>query len=358
VFSQGYILYMRNSILMAQQFDPDALEYTGDGAPVTEAVSYLEGWSHGIFDASPDGKLIFRSGKVNIGSNLLLMDSTGAILDTVGEQATQFTPKFSPDGERVATDVRDGNSGGTDIWIHNLQRGIRTRFTFDSADEFTPKWSPDGDRIAYIAQVDSVTHVLVKTTTGAGKPELLAEINVSTLFLLSWSADGKLLFAVNAPNGQSDIWVIPLDTSIQPYALLESQFDEGDAVLSHDGRWLAYSSEETGRPEVYVSPFPELNGKWQVSINDGDRPRWSSDGTKIYYLDNDDFINVAEVSASGSAFKVGEVSKLFQIKGSRPGSIYDIHEPPLRFLVNQEPGAGNATTQISFINNWQVGFSE
>ncbi len=358
VFSQGHILYMRNNILMAQPFDTDALEHTGDGAPVAEAVSYLGAWSHGIFDASPDGKLIFRSGAIFNGSNLLVMDSTGTILDTVGEQTQQYTPRFSPDGESVASDVRDENTDGTDIWIHNIQRGIRTRFTFDSADEFTPTWSPTGDRIAYVAQVDSITHVLVKTTSGVGEPELLAEINGNSLFLMSWSADGKLLFAENSSNVQTDTWVIPLDTSIQPYPLLEAQFDETEAVLSRDGQWMAYTSDETGQSEVYVSPFPELNGKWQVSIDGGAKPRWSSDGRRIYYLDDDDFINVAHVSAIGSVFKAGKVSKLFQVRGFRLGTVYDVHDSPLRFLVNQVAGDGNATTQISFINNWQVGFSK
>ncbi len=361
VFSQGHILYMRNDILMAQLFDPSSLKYTGDAAPVAEGVSFSLGWSHGGFDASSDGKLLFRSGDVSVGSSLLIFDSSGNILDTVGEPATQYTPRFSPDGEHVASDIMDPNSNNTDIWLHDLRRGIRTRLTFDSASEYTPIWSPTGDRIAYIAQMNGTTQVLVKSTTGAGEPELLAEIESAGLFLNCWSADGKLLIATDEAKGRIDIWAIPLEKDKKPYPLLESQFNEGGPAISPDGHWIAYSSDQNGKSEVYVSPFPEMNGKWQVSINKGEYPHWSADGQRIYYLDGldgEDFINVAEVSARGSTFKAGRVRQLFQIRGFTLGTVYDLVDSPLRFLVNQAPDNVNMSTQMTFINNWHVGFSE
>ena len=168
-----------------------------------------------------------------------------------------------------------------------------------------------------------------------------------------WTADEKYIIAqAFDAKTNGDIWVIPADGSSPPFAYLKSEFGEVLGRVSPDGRWMAYFSDESGKGEVYVSQFPKPLGKWQVSNHEGGRPRWSRDGKKIFYTDNDDFVCEAEVNASGTAFAVGQIRRLFKINGARPGLIYDVFGNGERFIVNQNPETSEARTYLNLVQNW------
>jgi Tol biopolymer transport system component len=351
-YSQGHILYMRENTLMARPFDVGGLEFTADGFPIAENISYLENWSRGVFSASPDGKLAFREGSVSTGSQLVIYDSIGGIIDSVDDQVQQYSQEWSPDETQIAVDINDQSSSQWDIWIHHLGRGIKTRLTFDSDDDYTPVWSPNGEEIAYITDRGNSFEINIKPISGAGAKKLVHSSNLG-LELFDWSADGRYLVFGKNENAE-DLWALELKDSAEAFPLFATEFREREARFSPDGRWIAYMSTESGKEEVYVSPFPGPGGKWQVSNNEGDRPHWSADGTKLFYLDNDETINVAEVDGSGSGFRVGKVKKLFEINGYRPSDVYEVSNDGSRFLVNSKLQDARPTTTITLIQNWHA----
>ncbi len=354
-FARGYIVYAIGNTLMAHPFDTDKLELTGDGQPIAEDVSIVGNYSRSLFTLSPDGKMIYRAGQLQLGAMITVFDTSGLVLDTIGDWERQYTISLSPDERYVACEIED-QSSSVDIWIHDLVRGIKRRMTFDSLNSFTPIWSPDGESLAYVTQSGDSTIVYRKSSSGMGDATRLFA-SKENMFLSSWSADGKYLFASKRSN-QSDAWIIPLDSADKSRRLFDLASDNEQAVLSADGRWLAFTSEESGNLEVYVTSFPALSGKWQVSINDGDRPRWSADGKRLYYLDDKDVINVAEVDGSGSSFRPGAVRKLVKISGSRPGNVYTINSDGTKFYVIQLPGGESNVEPFVMIQNWDASLTD
>ena len=350
VYADGQVFFVRERTLMALPFDPGARSATGDAVPVAERVSTMPNWSRGIFTVAESGLLVYREGDVSAGSQLEIMGLDGSPQRRVGPAVTQYNVRVSPDGKRLAVDNEDLASANVDIWIWDLEREIRTRLTFDEAVDRNPIWSPDGSQIAYFSIRSNGKGLYVKATDGTGEARQILTTE-GRLFPTSWSPDGKYITGFEMKAGTTDIWVVRADGSTEPENFLAGHLGEWDPAFSPDGRWLAFSSDETGREEVYVTPFPGPGGKWQVSTNEGDRPRWSADGMHIYYLDNDDHLNVAEVDGSGAAFNVGKVRQLFELNPSRPGCIYDLFGDGERMVVNHRLGM-DQMTRLVLVQNW------
>ena len=172
------------------------------------------------------------------------------------------------------------------------------------------------------------------------------------ILVTDWTPDGRLIaYSSVSPQG-SDIIIIPLDPDTEPFPYMQTtNFGEWDAQFSPDGRWIAFSSDESTEEEVYVASFPGPGGKWQVSQSQGDRPIWSPDGRTIFYLDNEDRVTSAAVEISGGALKIGQVKTRFSINGQRPGNIFCLMDGGQRILVNQAPVGGD-NSLIVLIQNW------
>ena len=349
-FANGNILFMREGALMAQPFDASGLELAGDAIPIAENVSYLNDWHRGVFSASPSGHLVYRVGDVAQGSNLLIVDRQGQVLDTVGDQAPQYGPKVSHDGKFITIDISDQTGVNTNIWIHDIERGIKTKFTFGINTDRSPIWSPDDKQMIYASIATDSNRIYLKSVGGADSAKMLYQ-SAYQMFISDWSNNGQFV-AFTHQTGKLDIWILPILSGGEPYPYLQTPFNEGQPVFSPDGRWLAYSSNETDKPEVYVAPFPNHTGKWQVSTNRGTRPRWSTDGTKIYYFDQKDKIMVADVDGKGASFKIGQVQPLFQFDNPFfTGRIFDVFPDGERFLLNVYP-AGQSKSQAMLVQNW------
>jgi hypothetical protein len=194
--------------------------------------------------------------------------------------------------------------------------------------------------------------MLRKNIDGISAPETLAVFPGEAWPSSGISPDGTLLVvSVLDDNGIWSTWIVPVDGSQQPYRYNSSAFTEGWMEVSPDGRWIAYMSTESGDEQLYVATFPEFKGKWQVSTDNGDRPRWRADGKELFYLDRDDNIMVAEVDGSGSTFRVGKISTLFKIDAARPGNIYDVWGDGQRFIVNTSRSTGSESN-ITLVQNW------
>jgi Tol biopolymer transport system component len=350
-FANGHLLYMLNGTLMAHPFNPASRELTGDAVPLAENGSMNQRFSRAIFTVSQTGILVYQTGTVLTGSQLTLFDREGRVIDTVGDRNTMYVPRFSPDESRIATDITDPVTGNVDIWIYELRRGIRTRLTFDSVMSIAPVWSPDGNRVAFTSDRDNKWGIYTKDVSGARPAELLLEIPEDT-YAIDWSPDGRYIsYIVPDSSGIDDIGILELGKDSVVRRFTETVFDEDTPRFSQDGRWLAYVSNESGDREVYVVPFPNPTGKWQISLTGGGFPCWSADGKEIYYLDNSDRIVVADVDGSGTSFKIGEVRPLFEARGYRTGLVYDATDDGERFVVNLLEGASGRKT-LSLVVNW------
>jgi Tol biopolymer transport system component len=296
--------------------------------------------------------LIYQSGSSAGGTALTWLDRSGKKHGTVGERTGYLDLRLSPDGTRAAATIVAENSRTSDVWVIDLRRNVRTRFTFGAVGA-GPVWSPGGDRLAYVVRREGSSSIVQKASNGLGQEQELFEDRRDT-FPLSWSPDNRFLL-LNEVLGalRGSLLVLPLAPGSKPYKYPNSGFSEVPAEFSPDGKWIAYVSNEGGRKEIYVTTFPELSGKWQVSQTGGDYPRWRRDGKEIFYLTADRMMS-AEVDAAGPQFAVGVVKPLFDARWVPARSVYDVTADGSRFLmVTWDPSPSDAGFNI--VVNWPAG---
>jgi Tol biopolymer transport system component len=348
----GYLLFLRERTLMAQPFDAGKARTTGDPIPIAEQVDSVAGnISQAQFSSSQSGVLAYTSGGAGGNVQLAWFDRSGKLLGTVGTPGVMYWATISPDGNTVATDRLDPQTGFYDIWLHDLMRGTASRFTFNSPNDF-PAWSPDGGHIAFTSNRDGGPSILYqKAATGAAQDEALDKAPHSKR-PDDWSRDGRYIIeeTPNDPKTGQDIWVLPLFGDRKPFPYLQSVFNERNAKLSSNGQWLAYVSDETKRNEVYVQTFPTPGGKWQVSTNGGSFPVWSRDGKELFFIGADQKMMAVEVKG-GAKFEAGVPKPLFDARyGAGPNGWFDVSKDG-RFLI-PTPAEQAANVPMTVVVNW------
>ena len=277
----GYLLLARERTLVAQRFDARALELRGEPFLIAENLPI---GASGVanFTVSDDGILVYRSAATQ-SNRLVWLSRTGQELAEVAPPADYRAPALSPDGSKVAIRRADPESRNLDLWVIDPARGTTTRFTFDPADDGNPIWSPDGSKIAWISFRNGEDAIWMKSASGVGAEEkvAVAEGNSATL---CWTRDGRSIVYQSFGQNLLDIHAVDVIGDRKPRRILGTRFMEGRARLSPDDHWLAYQSDESGRPEVYVTSYPDGAGKWQISTNGGLEPCWSADGRELFYL--------------------------------------------------------------------------
>lgn len=352
----GYLLYVLDGMLVAHPFDADKGELTGEPMPLADNIgSSAVGLAD--FSASTDGTLAFRSGESG-GRQLRWFNREGREMGEMAEANEFRTFRLAPDGKRVATQIFDVEAGQSDVWVHDLDRGVASRFTFDSGADFAPLWSDDGTNIIYTSRHEDTYELVRKDASGAGAPEVLLTVdrNITSGDI---TRDGRFLaYMINDPETSWDIRVLPLDGSGETFPLLDSEFVEVRPTFSPDGKWFAYQSNEAGRAEIYVRQFPGPGGQWQVSTNGGSEPVWSADGSEIFYLDQGGKLVSVGVEV-GSTFTAGLPEELFgppmypTIQRER----YIVSDDGQRFLVLSTP-SGEAVRPTTVVLNWHAGLQE
>jgi serine/threonine protein kinase len=365
----GHIVYTltNNNIfnLFAVPFDLDKLEVTGG------SVSVLEGFSAAAF--SDSGTLVYvpqpavvagATSTVSSGRILVWVDRQGKEEPLGAESDAYNSPKISPDGTRVAL---TSTSGNTDIWIWDIPHKIPTRLTFDKANNSNPIWTPDGKRIVYRSeQSGGLGGVYWKTADGIGEAELIGSKSDRAIAPRSLSPDGKILATqeLSLASLGLDIGMLSMEGKREMKELLQEKYWEAEPQISPDGRYVAYQSDESGKVEIYVRSFPDVNkGKWQVSSGGGDSPLWSPDGRELFYRSSDATMSV-EV-ATEPTFKRGNPKILFRGTYSAQALLkmattqWDIHPNGKKFLMMKPaastgtaPAAASPQPKINIVVNW------
>jgi Tol biopolymer transport system component len=285
---------------------------------------------------------------------LVWRDRAGRELGSLGEPAAYATFDIGPDPNRVVFDVFDDQTENRDMWVHDLERGVSSRFTFHEASDRSPLWSPDGSRIAFSSPRGSSRDLFIKNASGAGQAEVLLE-DAKALHPCDWTNDGTYMvyMALGAETGW-DIWAFTPDGSVDPFPVVQSPFIDARPVFSPDGRWIAYQSDESGRPEIYVQHFPEAEGKWQVSTAGGTEPVWSPDGSEIFYLDSGQNMVSVKVE-TGETFKAGLPDTLFEARlvPAIQRNRYAVSNDGERFLM-LTPIDSQSNPPMTVVQNWAV----
>jgi Tol biopolymer transport system component len=352
----GWLLFMQQGTLRAQALDISRGALTGNPVTVADSVSFDgSNSSWGGFSASATGMVAYRS-SAGSRTQLTWFDRTGKMQGRVGEpdENSLSFPEVSPDGRRVA--VTRTVQGNADVWLLDVLRGTATRFTFDAALDTRPLWSLDGTLIVFNSNRKNNLDLYSKPSSGAGVEQLLIDSpNIKVPY--SWSADGHfLLYGEDSPKTGYDLWALPMQGDRKPIPVVNSPFPERDGQFSPDGRWVAYDSNESGRSEIYVVPFPPGGGKWQVSTAGGAMPRWRHDGKELFFISPDTQMMAASVSTSGTSFEATQPIALFQAHTIVGGpNTNNKHQYAVsadgRFLINV--AADPTIAPITLILNWQ-----
>lgn len=356
-YGSGYLLFLRDQTLLAQPFDPDSLKLSGVTTPIAEHIAINDATSVPEFSASTNGVLVYQTGDAKGAWDLLWFDRSGKQLGVIAQQEPYYYPSLSPDESRVAVSLFNGSQGTANIWILDSKRGTKSRLTFGSGTQLGSQWSRDGKTIYYTSDTTGGRHIFSRAADGSGTEQvLLSSPEASSEFLNSISPDGKyLVYArqlANDPHKNSDIWALPLFGDRKPFPIVQTPFDDLNAALSPDGKWMAYHNNESGRNEVYLTAFPAGGAKWQVSSNGGADARWRGDSKEIYFLDPSDNIMAVDVDGSGDTPRLGVPHALFQAIGvQRQVGTYVPSKDGRRFLVNSG-SAKPGTEPLTLVTNW------
>ena len=355
-YASGHLLFMRDRTLMAQPFDVGALKTHGDPVPVAQQIRTSGAQQYAVFSASDNGVLAYQQGSASAVASLVWFDRKGTQLATVSERGRYADLRLSPDGTRAAVSQFDAEGNTRDIWIVDLARGVRTRFTSESTDDAAPVWSPDGSKIAFSSRRKPVFDMFVRPVRGAGDEQLLLESSRSKI-PVAWSPDGRVLMyagTLETPSSaQLDLFLLPVSGQQPPTQFMPTPFTEVLADISPDGRWVAYTSTETGRSEVYVAPFAG-GAKVLVSSNGGTQPRWRRDGKELFYLTSDERrLLAAAVNGEGSTFTVDSVEALFEMRTGGARTAFDPSPDGKRILAITMPADTEVQSDpITVMLNW------
>ena len=356
----GYLLFLRDTTLFAQPFDPKRLELSGDAVPVADQVGSFPGANAGLFSASETGVLAYRVGTGSTGTQLAWVDPKGTITSVVGDKGAYSNPAISPEGTRIAYSQFDSQNGKSNIWVLDTVRATNTRLTLNSGRDDNPVWSPDGRSIAFASNRAGHFDLYRKPADGGEETPLLK--SDQDKFPTSWSRDGHfLLFTKVDPKTHEDVWVLPLDGSSPPKpAFPPTAFAEQGGRFSPDGRWIVYSSNESGKFEIYVWPFSPnatsesaAGAKVTVSNGGGFYERWRSDGKELFYVGGNGGSQQMAVDVTpGKAFEFGMRRAVFPITflyASPP----DVTPDGKQFLY--VASGDTKQTPMNVVLNWQAG---
>ena len=351
-FVRGHLLYFQQKTLMARAFDPEKISFTSDAVPIAENVLFGTARSKASFTASGTGILLYQGGFTSL-NRLVFVDRTGREVQSLAEGASLGNARLSPDQKIVAYAQEDPQTGTGDIWLNEIARGVRTRFTFDPATENNPVWSPDGKSIAYSWARGARASLYVRSAVTSDTAHLLYSSSTNNV-ATDWSSDGMsiLFYSTGDAKTKVDLNVLPLNGNHEPVVFLKTQFAEVFGRFSADQRWVAYMSDASGQYEVYIRPFANSGAQWQVSKSGGITPIWRHDGKELYFISNSRKVIAVDLKASLAGIEIGAEHELFDLDARGPAQLTDVTSDGGRFLISVSPAG--LTQPITMVTNWDA----
>lgn len=365
----GHLLFVRDGTLFAAPFDIDRLELVGPPVPALEGLASYTVSGAAQFAVSEDGTLVYVAGQAagTPPAPIVWMDRNGKTTALRAQPADWTNPAFSPDGQRLAVDINDGKQ--RDVWVYEWARDTLSRLTFDATMAAWPLWTSNGQRLVFSSRRGDkiTTNLYWQRADGAGDVQRLTE-STNPQIPASWHPSGKFLAFIEVEGGGGpNIMILPMEGDDQsgwkpgkPTVFLSTPAVEYQPTFSPDGKWLAYASNESGRNEVYIRPFPGPGGKWQISTDGGSDPMWSRTRRELFYLANQSGprIMVTTYTAEGESFRASKPQRLsdatFTLRN--PGASFrnlDLHPDGQRFAVAPAVDeAGAKQDKVVFIFNF------
>ena len=348
MYASGHLVYLRQGTLIAQPFDPDSYELTGSPIPIQSNINFWPQRAKGGFAVSQSGLLVYEPVFTESVGELLWVDRKGG--QTLITRANTRSASISPDGRRITyhSDV-DGN---TDIWILDLDRGVTSRFTFDLGMDQYPFWSRDGSMIYYMNGSSGTLQVYRKRSDGMSKEERFVAAEGGAMLGTDISPDSRfLLWSRFEGTQRALIGYSPLTDGNEQTELVNSGFRDFGGSFSPDGRWFAFASNESGKLEVYIRPFPQDGAKIQASSGGGSPPLWKPSG-EIFFRSGSDYVSV-RVDLSGGVPKLGPQTVLFPAGPESGLLVSDITPDGKRFLAQRSTNQGEKHS-LSLLVNWHT----
>jgi Tol biopolymer transport system component len=358
VFANDHVLFVNGTELLARPFDVRRGEFAGDAVPVATDVLYDPGVWRGMFTASEVALLAYQPrGVASDRSVLEWVDRSGKLMQQVGEKRSQRAIRLCSSGHWAMIIESSGIEQkvlqartGADLWLLNTANGEQRRLTF-SGDVSSPVCSEDERWVAYTRESQGIYRRMI---SGVGNEEVLLHAS-DPVVASTWSPDGKYLVFeryTGAVHTARDLWLLPIEGERTPRPLLQTNADENQARVSPDGLWIAYTSDENGQQEVYISRFPSMSAKRQISLAGGISARWRGDGREIFYLSFDNTINAAQMQLASDHFDVTGVAPLFRadLRSILQGHAYDVAPDGQRFLLNSP--AEEQVKPVMLVQNW------
>jgi serine/threonine-protein kinase len=354
----GHLVYARGGKLLAVPFDANKLQITGEPFPVVDGVFMSANTGMAAYAISTHGRLLYAAGPVERGLRVpVWVDRKGQATQLPLPTRSYLHPKLSPDERQLAIEVEGASH---DVFTYDFARATFTKMSFDGASHW-PLWTPDGRRLTYRSWKTGTMTMWWMPADRSGEPEILTRVG-SMQSPESWTPDGRTLAftQMDDPESGSDIYTLSLEGNRTPRALIRTKFSEGSPKFSPDGKWLAYSSNESGRPEVYAMVFPGPGPKIQVSTDGGTDPVWRRDGKELFYRNGDQMMAV-DVSISANAFaKPALLWEHHYLAGvgsscgmSGPTSAnYDVNANGSRFLMIEDKTDVLQCKLLHVVTNW------
>jgi eukaryotic-like serine/threonine-protein kinase len=352
LFASGHLFFWRDGKEMARPFDPETRQFKGDPYVVSDQVGQSLGYTS--FSASTNGVIAYARGGARPVSQLTWVDRAGKPVGTVGEPGDYFNIALSPDEKRVAVTLLTGAPENRDVWLIDIPRSVSSRLTSDPANDILPTWSPDGSRIVF-GSTRLASGLYVRNASGGGADDLLLKGEEGT-YPIDWSRDSRFILYIAQPPGSGiKLGVLPTEGDRKPYPLTETAFNSDHGAFSPDVKWVAYTSNESGREDVYVQAFPGKGGSYRVSRNGGTQPMWRGDGRELFFLAPDSTMMAVSISTA-NGFEAGIPQALFasgavNFTGNRRQ--YAVTRDGQRFLINL-PQQRATPTPLTVVVNWQA----
>jgi Tol biopolymer transport system component len=337
----GYLLFLRESTLMTQRFDVAHLSTSDDPSAIAEHV--------GSFSVSGNGTLVYTPSLAGL-THLVWVDRAGRLISEAAPPGDYSNMQLSPDGKHVAFDGTE--SGKMDVWLRDLEHGIQSRLTIQGASNVA-QWSPDGVSLVFASFNNGGIDLSERPSNMSAPEGVLLKLSAPPiLFPSDWSSDGRYLAYYRTDSNSSiQLWILPMFGDRKPFPLVHAEFNESQGQFSPDGRWMAYVSDESGAPEIYVTSFPTPGGIRQISTAGGSQPRWRRDGKELFYVALDRNMMAVTVNTGGT-FEADAPRALFET-GLPPTPIrqgYSVSPDGQRFLLAVPVEA--ASPGMTLVQNW------